>query len=168
MNTERPLLTIRMVVVPLPAAFRVRSTAEQFPTLEVRERSIRLLGQTLTFTDLEQLELTEEGGIRFAVKGHTFHYAAISGTSKETPDKQVTTCLFEVLSVLRQGGFEAAQAPLAALRQLRKANTKAMLVTAAILIVVCFFLAYCEDGCNARRHNQASQAIGAAAPQPER
>jgi len=137
MNQERELLSIRMVIIPLPAAFRVRSTAEQFPTLDIYETSMQLLGNKLPFSEISDLELAEGGGIRFNARGRTYHYAAISSTSKEIPSEDLTEKLFNLLSALQQGGVTAAEEPLAELKRTRRAMTKSMLVTAVVMISRC-------------------------------
>ena len=167
MKQEIQLLSIRMVISPLPAAFRVRSTPEQFPTFVVYESGIRMLGDTLPFAEVVNLELTEGGAIRFTARGRTYQYAAISSTSKETPDEDQTERLFRVLVALKAGGLAAAQEPLTEFKQATKANTKSMLVTAILLIVLCALLAWLEEsGCKKTAHKQPPQGMPRSARQP--
>lgn len=72
---EITLLSVRMVISPSPAVFRVGSIPEQFPMLVVYESGIRLLGDTLPFTEVPCLELAEDCAIRFMARGCSKQYA---------------------------------------------------------------------------------------------
>lgn len=131
----------------------------------VYESGIRLLVDRLPFAEIENLELTEDWAIRFSARGRTYQYAAISTTSKETPDENQTERLFHVLIALKSGGLAAAEGPLKEFRQASKANTKSMLVMAGLLVVLCALLAWLEEsGCKRNAHNKSPETPSEPAP----
>jgi hypothetical protein len=162
MSAEKKLLSIRMVILPLPPAFRVRSTANQFPTLDVYENSIRILGKKLPFSEIINLELTsgplENGGIRFSTTETTYHYAVISNQSKEIPDFHLTKALFQLLIALKSGDSEKIPITLTELKTYRKIMTKGTIIMAIIIIAICALLSYLEEGCK-KTHNKSSENL---------
>lgn len=113
--------------------------------MTIYQTGVQLLGRRIPFSDITELELTEDVGIRFNALGRTYHYAAISGASKETPDEHQTGRLFNLLIALKQGGILAAQAPLEEFISVRRATTRSTVIAAIIMVIICAILAWWEN-----------------------
>ena len=145
MNDLVPILSVRMVINPPPAALRLRSTREQFPTFTLYETRICLLGIALPYAEIESLEMTPEGAISLKGRGRAYQYCVIGQESKEYADTEQTERLFRVLVALKSGGMASAREPLAEFQKTGRAKAKSMWIVAAIVIILSILTAVLKE-----------------------
>lgn len=148
MSEQKLLLRQRMVVMPLPPDFRVRSHSWQFPTLEVYTESLRLLGKVLPLPLLENLRL-DQGAIRFTVDDKDYWYWAQDYETKEKPSPEITEKLFNLLAVLKERRYDLVDPALAQLKSAKRTRLLVTMLTAGLGIALAVTITLLEEfGCS--------------------